>query len=129
MKSQFKVLIKKSQYGGKGGKGVFAKENIKKGEVIEVAPAIILEHVELLDTKWNTLFDYYFWLEEFVVLALGFGSLYNHSDKPNAKYSIDKKKKEIKFTALKDIKKGKEIFFNYRGSSKSKTRLWFEEKK
>ncbi len=129
MKSQLKVTVKKSPFGGKGGKGVFAKENIRKGEIIEVAPIIILEHEELIDTIWNTLFDYYFWLDDFVVLSLGYGSLYNHSDTSNAKYSIDKNKKEIKFMAIKDIKKGEEIFFNYRGNSNSKTRLWFEEKK
>ncbi len=129
MKFQFKVTFKKSSFGGNGGKGVFAKENIKKGEIIEVAPIIILEFKELVDTKWNALFDYYFWMDDFVVLALGYGSLYNHSENPNAKYSIDKKKREIKFTAIKDIKKGEELFFNYRGKSDSKIPLWFERKK
>lgn len=126
MKAPIKVLVRKSP---KGGKGVFASQNIKKGEVVEVAPIIILQFEELIDTKWNSLFDYYFWMDDFVVLALGYGSLYNHSDKPNAKYSIYKNRKEVKFTALKDIKKGEEILFNYRGSLKSKARLWFEEKK
>lgn len=129
MKSRLKVVVKKSPKGDEEEKGVFARQNIKKGEVIEIAPVITLEHEELIDTKWNTLFDYYFWLDEYVVLALGYGSLYNHSDNPNAKYSLNKEKKEIKFTALKDIKKGEEILFNYRGRSKSKTRLWFEERK
>ncbi len=111
------------------GRGVFATENLKKGEVIEVAPIIILQHEELIDTKWNTLFDYYFWLDDFVVLALGFGSMYNHSEEPSAKYKINQKQKTITFTAIKDIKKDEEIFFNYRGSSTSKTPLWFEREK
>lgn len=111
----------------KMGRGVFATENIKKGEVIEVAPILILQFEDFIDTKWNLLFEYYFWLDDVVVLALGYGSMYNHSlDKDNAKYEIDRKKKSITFTTLRDIKKGEEIFFNYKGSSSSKAPLWFE---
>lgn len=113
----------------KAGKGVFAAKSIKKGEIIEVAPILILEFTDFIDTKWNLLFEYYFWLDDFVVLALGYGSLYNHSKNPNAKYQISKEKKTITFTALTDIKKAKEIVFNYKGSSNPKTPLWFERKK
>ncbi len=111
------------------GKGVFASENIEKGEVVEVAPILILEFSDFIDTKWNLLFEYYFWLDDFVVLALGYGSLYNHSKDPNAKYEINQKNKIITFTALKDIKKDEEILFDYSGSSGSKAPLWFERNK
>ena len=118
-----KITVKNS---GKMGRGVFATEDIRKGEVIEVAPVIVLQFEDFVDTRWNLLFEYYFWLDHEVVLALGYGSIYNHSLKPNAEYKIDIKKKSITFTAIKDIKRGKEIFFNYKGSSSSKAPLWFE---
>ena len=109
------------------GRGVFATDNIKKGEVIEVAPTIILTFQDFVDTKWNLLFEYYFWLDKEVVLALGYASLYNHSlNNHNAKYKMNVDKRSIKFTAIKDIKKGEEIFFNYKGTSSSKAPLWFE---
>ena len=108
------------------GRGVYASENIKKGEIVEVAPILILDFEEFIDTRWNLLFEYYFWLDDYVVLALGYGSLYNHSDFPNASYKINQKDKLITFKAVKDIKKGEEISFNYRGVSSSKTPLWFE---
>ncbi|MBI2011868.1 SET domain-containing protein-lysine N-methyltransferase [Candidatus Daviesbacteria bacterium] len=120
------LAIKKSQ--GKG-RGVFAAKNFRKGKVIEVAPIIVLSFEDLVDTKWNKLFDYYFWMDEYVVLALGYGSLYNHSENPNASYKIDKEKEVIIFKALRDIKKGEEILFNYKGKEKSKTPLWFEREK
>ncbi len=118
-----KIEVKESP--GKG-RGVFALKNIKKSEVIEVAPLIVLEFSEFIGTNWNSMFDYYFWLDDFVVLALGYGSLYNHTDENNAKYEINKDKKEMKITALKDISKGEEVFLNYKGSSDSKIPLWFE---
>lgn len=108
------------------GKGVFASENINKGEIIEVAPILILEFSDFIDTKWNLLFEYYFWLDDFVVLALGYGSLYNHSKNPNAEYKIKQKDKTITFSAIKNIQKNEEILINYSGTSGSKVPLWFE---
>ncbi len=120
-----KVTVKDS---GKMGRGVFATEDIKKGEVVEVAPIIVLQFADFIDTRWNLMFDYYFWLDDEVVLALGYGSMYNHSETPNAKYKVDIKNRSIEFKTIKDIKKGEEIFFNYKGESKLKTPLWFERK-
>ncbi len=109
------------------GRGVFASSDIKKGEVIEVAPILVLQFEDFVDTRWNLLFEYYFWMDDEVILALGYGSLYNHSKENNASYEIDLKTKSIKFTAIKDIKKGDEIFFDYKGENKTKTPLWFEK--
>lgn len=108
------------------GKGVFAAEEIKKGEVIEVAPILVLEFSDFVNTTWNLLFEYYFWMDDYVVLAFGYASLYNHSKEPNCEYKIDKEKKVVTFTALKKISKGEEIVFNYKGNSSSKSPLWFE---
>jgi hypothetical protein len=50
-----------------------------------------------------------------VALALGFGSLYNHSYKPNARYD-DAPSQVKEFRALRDIKAGEEITINYNGA-------------
>lgn len=120
-----KITVKDTE---KMGRGVFATEDINKGETLEVAPIIVLKHEDFIDTKWNLLFEYYFWLDHEVVLALGYGSMYNHSMDPNAEYKIDIKKKSITFKTIKELKKGEEIYFNYKGSSSSKAPLWFERK-
>ena len=93
-------------------RGVFATDDIQKGEKLEVAPILILQFSDFIDTKWNLLFEYYFWLDECVVLALGWASMYNHRIPPNAKYKIDLKKRTITFSAIKDIKKGEGIDSN-----------------
>lgn len=108
------------------GRGVFATEDIKKGEIIEVAPILVLQFEDFIDTRWNLLFEYYFWLDDEVVLALGYGSMYNHSVSANAGYEIDIKNKSITFKSIKQIKKGEEVLFNYKGSTSAKAPLWFE---
>ena len=123
-----KIYINKSNI-PESGKGVFAAKNIKKGETIEVAPILILSFDDFIDTKWNLLFEYYFWMDNFVVLAMGYASFYNHAKDANAKYEIHKDDKTIIFTATEDIKKDQEIYFNYKGTANPKTPLWFERSK
>ena len=125
---QSKIYISKSKIPS-SGRGVFAGEVIKKGEIIEVAPILILDFSDFIDTKWNLLFEYYFWMDDFVVLALGYGSLYNHSKNFNARYKINKEEQIITFTATRNIAKDEEIYFDYNGKSSSKAPLWFERPK
>lgn len=123
-----KIYLAQSQIPN-AGKGVFAAREIKKDEIVEVAPILILEFTDFVNTKWNLLFEYYFWMDDFVVLALGYGSLYNHSKQPNCEYKINRKEKIITFIAKRKILKNEELCFNYSGSSSSKTPLWFERQK
>lgn len=51
-------------------------------------------------------------------IALGNGSLYNHSSQPNAAFYFNYSKKILYIEAIKDISKEEEITINY-GYSKS----------
>ncbi len=62
-----------------------------------------------------------------MLLALGFGSMYNHSYQPNVAYKIKAKTKSIEFVALKNIKKNEEIVVNYIQGNTEKVPLWFEK--
>jgi hypothetical protein len=76
-----------------------------------------------------TYFFYFGKNKERVALALGYGSLYNHSDNPNVIYKIKPKEMLIDFIAIKDIKKNSELTFNYYGKKrkvKNRKPLWFE---
>jgi hypothetical protein len=53
---------------------------------------------------------------------MGLGSFSNHSDIPNTDLKLSKDKNYASFYALKDIKKGEEIFVNY-GKS------WWDKRK
>ena len=96
----------------KKGRGVFARKDIKKGEIIERVPLLIVTWDEIADSE---LADYAFVLtDKKVAIALGYGSLYNHSYAPNARYDDDGKKTKV-FSAVKNIKSGEEITVNYNG--------------
>jgi uncharacterized protein len=106
------------------GRGVFARRLILKGEVIERVPVIVLPAEEVV--SGTTLANYAFkWGRGQAALALGYGSLYNHSDRPNARYwDVGPQTKE--FTALRDIEPGEEITVNYNGKPRSRSAVWFE---
>ena len=60
-----------------------------------------------------------------VALALGYGSLYNHSYRPNARYDDIGQLTKI-FTALRDIPPGEEITVNYNGDPSDRAAVAFE---
>jgi len=102
------------------GRGVFAMEDIKEGEIIEYCPIIFLSEKEIkfLDNESDILKFYY--LFQYAIdkhcIMLGYGSIYNHSkDNPNADidYDTEDPKSFLIFTAIKDIKAGEEIVYDY----------------
>lgn len=123
-----KIYISKSLIPG-AGRGVFAKFAFKKGELIEECPVIEIAVHDPSNTNEGTLITYFYYfgtIKERANLALGFGSLYNHTYEPNATYSENHKEKTMSFVALKDIKSGEEITVNYnQGQKKDKKPLWF----
>lgn len=125
-----RIYISESSTDNHGvGRGVFAKHSIKKDEVIEICPVLEILPDDLLTENASYLHEYLFFYGEKkkkVLLALGFGSLYNHSYRPNAVYSIKEKEKVFEVKAIRDIPKDTEITFNYKGDSSTDLPLWFE---
>ena len=70
------------------GRGVFARRLIRRGEVIERVPVLVLPAEEVEDcegwTGWRATAST--GARARLALALGYGSLYNHSYRPNARY-------------------------------------------
>ncbi|WNB91505.1 SET domain-containing protein [Bacillus sp. NEB1478] len=114
--------VRKSRY----GRGVFATINIRKGVLFHEAPVIVCPEDQYKRLKMTALRNYYFNWGEGVAIALGFGSLFNHSYKPNARFENNFKKQTVDFYAHKNIKAGDEIFVNYNGDPDDQDSLWFE---
>ena len=123
-----KIIYKKVS---KNHFGVFANANIKKGEIIEVCPVIVvpLKEKQFMDTGYFNNYYFHWGSKNQPAIALGYGSLYNHSYQLNAEYDQKVKQRLIVFKAIKDIKKGQEIFTNYNGEPTDQSPVWFRVKR
>lgn len=115
-----KIEVKKSSIED-AGIGIFATELIEKREIFESAPVILFhfellkDYVELTGEK-HVLCDHVFnWSGSNLAMCLGYGSIYNHSNSPNALHRrvFDKESPRIEFIAKRDINPGEEIFHHY----------------
>lgn len=111
------------------GRGVFAAHNIPAGQLIEICPVVVLQGSEKEFLQESELYNYYFiWGEsdESFAIALGFGSVYNHSYSPNAFYEADYQKNILIFRSLVDIEQDAEILVNYNQDPTNQDELWFD---
>ena len=105
------------------GRGVVARVDIPAETEFERAPVLVLPDEAVDD---NLLVHYvYHWGRGTVGLVLGYGSLYNHSFRPNARYDDVGVQTKV-FTSIKPIEAGEEITINYNGEPEDKSELHFE---
>lgn len=108
-----KIIVKSSPI---HGFGVFAKDRILKGETIETCYAIFFK---LNLGIHDDIFPKYRFLypcgstPTHNAIPLGYGCIYNHSDKPNAYWTCNTDNAMYYFIALRDIEIGEEIFTSY----------------
>lgn len=107
------------------GRGVFALKDIKKGEVIEVSPVVPVSKANVIESgeapdgyllEWDGNYE-----EEEYCMPLGYVMLYNHSKEPNIHLEQDYDAYTMTVTAMRDIKKGEELCWDYAID------VWFDE--
>lgn len=109
------------------GLGVFAARDIKAGTVLEVSPVIVVPASQVPALESTTLYPYYFrWPDDAAALALGYGSLYNHSYQASAGFEPDVHRRVIVFYAVKPIALHQEVTINYNGCPADQSRVWFD---
>lgn len=110
------------------GRGVFAKNDLKKNTIIEIAPVIVLSKQDRLLIDQTLLHDYIFeWGDKRnqYCMALGYVPLYNHSYRSNCEYEMNYKLQTITVKTVRAIKAGEELFINYNGDWNNKKPVWF----
>lgn len=96
------------------GRGLVSSMLIKKGTIIEKAPALIFNQNESDLFSYTSVSNYVFnWDEKRSAIALGKCSLLNHDNDSNVEAIIDDEKDLIIFITTKDIKKGDQLFLDY----------------
>jgi hypothetical protein len=108
------------------GRGVFALVAFAARQHIEEAPVLAYPAGQRELIYSTVLSDYpYDWTDGGEAIAMGFGSFYNHSYKPNAWYRKNFERRTIDFIALRPIAAGEEITINYNGLPNDLSPLWF----
>lgn len=112
-----KIYVSKSSV---HGYGVFANTVIEEGEIIEECPIFDLQIPK--GEPSSIMVDYRFnwpqgagsnWIKQ--VLPWGYGSLYNHSEEPNAYWRSNLERETFEFVSKRKIEKDEEIFVWYGG--------------
>lgn len=104
------ITIKKDK---KFGRGVFASKLIKSKTLVEISPLIVIPPEDSPKIEKSILNNYVYEFKDGLAIALGIGSLFNHSDKPNLIWKISKKNQSIYFWTSKDIHPGEQLFIDY----------------
>jgi hypothetical protein len=117
----------------KKGRGVFAKKDIKKDTVIDIAYVVPIPNKDYKKIKKTVLYNYcYIWDDpkhrpEFKnAITLSVSQFINHSYDPNVKYLYDYEQKAMEFIAIRDISEGEELTTNYNASVNDDTPVWFK---
>ena len=108
---------------GRGGRGVFAVADIAAGTLIERAPVLLIPRQQVFnaDPKGPSPSPHLSWYvfdwaghtkRDYVALALGYGSIYNHAADPNAEWTPEPPD-ALAFRAVRDIPAGDEVFISY----------------
>jgi SET domain-containing protein len=94
------------------GRGVFACRDIAAGETVERCAVLTMPacEYELVSSLHG-----YVWCadDDTVVLALGCGSLYNHTDDPSCTAELDLDDATLWIVARRDIAAGEELTVSY----------------
>ncbi len=110
------------------GRGIVAGRRFREGELIERIPVIVIpaQEWELVGTSVLSAFCFSWGDDgEATAIALGHGSLFNHSYEPNAFAELRMRQMLIEFCALRDIAEGEEITINYNGDPDSTDEVGF----
>jgi uncharacterized protein len=100
-----------------GIRGVLAVRRLRAGEVVERCPLVFIDNDREAHLVEQTIFGTYWydWTKARSCIALGFGSLYNHSYTPNTRYHRDYRNQRLVYTTLRVIEAGEELTINYNG--------------
>ena len=116
----------------KKGKGLFAKKNLKKNKIIEIAHVMLIHDNDYDLIQESSLYNYTFTWDDpkfpnhMNAIAFSICQFMNHSYEPNVQYFYDYESQTIEYRTLRDIIEGEELTVNYNGIVEDKSSVWFE---
>lgn len=133
MRPVYPSALRVDDTGTPKGRGVFAVQGFFIGELVEESPVILLPSpfnglpkvLQTLVFNWSLLTG----VGQDMALALGYGSLFNHDNPANLRYSPDCDNLTMRFYAVREIQPGEELTINYNaggGAAVWHNNNWFE---
>jgi uncharacterized protein len=109
-----------------GGRGVFAAEAMAAGEVVEVAPVIVVPAGERELLEASSLRDHWYgWTDDGdMAVAFGHASFYNHAEDPTCDYEAHEVLDALVLVLRRDVAAGEELTIDYTGGGEQE--LWFD---
>ena len=120
-------FVRVARIAGKG-RGVVADRRLAEGDVIDRAPVIVIPASDWPLIQETVVSRFCFcWRDgaDDTAVALGIGSLMNHSYSPNAFSQRRIRERVMEFIALRDIEEGEEITLNYNGDPEGRDPVGF----
>jgi hypothetical protein len=118
------------------GRGVFALRAFEPDELVEQCAVVLLPtpFSDLPEELRTLVFNWGFLTKGpgMHALALGHGSLYNHDNPSNLRYTADAAAQLLSFVSARRIEAGEELTINYNahgGGSTWNDNAWFERMK
>jgi hypothetical protein len=116
------------------GRGVYALERISSGSLIHISPVLLFPSTKSVSPsspsttiimekspEQEILSHYTYTWGESQALALGLGSMFNHSKRNNVGFILDKEKFVISYHTICNVEKDEELCINYG------LNLWFDD--
>ena len=103
------------------GTGVFAGRAFRRGQIVESCPVLVVPERGMRSITATGLREYLYEFGDDYALALGLGSLYNHSSRPAAEVEAHLDERVLVVRALRGIAPGEEITIAYAEADD----LWF----
>lgn len=109
--------------GERHARGVAAAVALRRGDVVDVAPALVFDAATYAAHLSHTELKHYVFADRSsgcVLLALSAGSLFNHARTPSLDYRVSVEGATVTFTAARDVEAGEELTISY-------GKVWWEE--
>ncbi|KAF9416917.1 hypothetical protein BGZ94_010082 [Podila epigama] len=107
---------------GQKGRGVVTSAPIPARTIIDISPVLLFPTEEYdKHGRYTQLEHYTYRWQKSMALALGLGSMFNHSKYPNVGFQRDFNNNVIRYSALRDIAAGEELCISYGPN------LWFPD--
>ncbi len=110
------------------GRGMFTREQLPAGILLELSPIIALNASERTIIGNTLMREYIFgWENDGCCVALGTIAMYNHAYEANCTYEKDYTQQTISIRTVHPIAAGQELTINYNGSPDHQgPLLWFD---